>query len=80
MWVSANQRIPLSVLARNLHKGLVHEISYETGRRRGKLRSQGSQQIGVSNSQKGSGQKKAAAEARSWGLGDPEARSASARG
>ena len=39
------------VLARNPHKGLAREISYETGRRRGKTRSQSSQQIGVSDSQ-----------------------------
>ena len=31
--VGASQRIPLSVLARNLHKGLEREISHETGRK-----------------------------------------------
>ena len=36
VWVSASQRIPLSVLARNPQKGLVRDISEETGRRRGK--------------------------------------------
>ena len=40
MWVSASQRIPLFALARNPHKGLAREISYETGRRGGKARSQ----------------------------------------
>ena len=34
----------MSVLARNPHKGLAREISYETGRRREKARSQGNQQ------------------------------------
>ena len=34
--VGASQRIPLSVLAGHPHKGLVREISHETGRRRGK--------------------------------------------
>ena len=34
--VGASQRIPLSVLARNPHKGLVREISHETERERGK--------------------------------------------
>ena len=37
--------------ARNPHKGLAHIISYETERRRGKARSQSSEQIGVSDSQ-----------------------------
>ena len=36
VWVSANQRIPLSVLAWNPHKGLAREISNETGRGQGK--------------------------------------------
>ena len=36
MWVSASQKIPLSVLAQNLHKGLAREISYEIGKGRGK--------------------------------------------
>ena len=44
VWVNASQRIPLSVLVRNQHKGLAHEISHETGRRRGKARSKDSQQ------------------------------------
>ena len=34
--VGARQRIPLSALARNPHKGLAREISHETGRRQGK--------------------------------------------
>ena len=34
--VGASQRTPLSVLARNLHKGFTHEISHEIGRGRGK--------------------------------------------
>ena len=34
--VGTIQRIPLSVLARNPHKGLAREISHETGRGRGK--------------------------------------------
>ena len=38
--VGDSQRIPLSVLARNPHKGLACEISHETGRRRGRARSQ----------------------------------------
>ena len=36
MCACANQTIPLSVLARDPHKGLVCEISHETGRGRGK--------------------------------------------
>ena len=32
--MGASQRTPLSVLARNLHKGLAREISHETGRTR----------------------------------------------
>ena len=32
VWVSASQKIPLSVLARNPHKGLAHKISHETKR------------------------------------------------
>ena len=54
--VSASQ-IPLSVLARNPHK--VHEISYETGRRRGKARSQDREkrgQLAGENSQQKSGE------------------------
>ena len=35
VWVSASQKIPLSVLARNPHKGFACEISHETGRGRG---------------------------------------------
>ena len=35
----ANQRIPLSVLAQSPHKGFAHEISNETGRKRGKASS-----------------------------------------
>ena len=51
VWLNASQRIPLSALERNPYKGLACEISYKTGRRRGKARSQGSQQmIGVSDS------------------------------
>ena len=34
--VGANQRIPLSVLARNPHKKLACEISHKTGKGRGK--------------------------------------------
>ena len=34
--VGASQRTPLSVLARNPHKGLAHNIFHETGRRRQK--------------------------------------------
>ena len=56
--VGASQRIPLSVLARNPHKGLVHEISHEIERmregrsqrsvgRRGQSREGRSQQNGV---------------------------------
>ena len=44
VWVSASQRIPSSVLARNPHKGRAFEITYETGRRRVKATSQGSEQ------------------------------------
>ena len=44
VWVSASQRIPLFVLARNPHKGPTRKISFETGRRQGKVRSLGSQQ------------------------------------
>ena len=44
VWVSASQRIPLSALARNPHKGLARKISNETGRRQEKVRSQGSQE------------------------------------
>ncbi len=45
--LGASQRIPLSVLARIPHKGLVREISYETGIRRGKARSQGNEEKAV---------------------------------
>ena len=34
--VGASQKIPSSVLARNPHRGLMREISHETGRERGK--------------------------------------------
>ena len=34
LFVGASQRIPLSVLVRNPHKGLAREISHETGRMR----------------------------------------------
>ena len=36
VWVSARQKIPLSVLGRNPHKELAREIFHETGRGRGK--------------------------------------------
>ena len=36
VWVSTSQKIPLSVLAQNPHKGFAREISHETGRRQGK--------------------------------------------
>ena len=36
VWVSASQKIPLSVLARNPDKRLARDISHETGRGRGK--------------------------------------------
>ena len=44
VWVSASQRISLSTMVQNPHKELVCKISYETGKRRGKARSQGSEQ------------------------------------
>ena len=40
MWVYASQRSPLSVLARNPHKGRARGIIHETGRGRGKARSE----------------------------------------
>ena len=36
VYVSARQKIPLSVLAQNPHKGLAYEIPHVTGRGRGK--------------------------------------------
>ena len=36
MWVSATQKIPLSVLVRHPHKGVAREIFHKTGRGRGK--------------------------------------------
>ena len=36
VWISASQKIPLSVLTRNQHNGLAREISNETGRERRK--------------------------------------------
>ena len=36
VWVGTSQKIPLSVLAQNPHKGLAHKISYETRRGREK--------------------------------------------
>ena len=52
VWVSASQKIPSSVLVRNPNKGLVREIFCETGRKRGKARTQGNQQ----KSERGDGQ------------------------
>ena len=75
VWVSASQRILLSVLAWNPHKGLTREISYETGRRREKARSPGSQQKKVVSD----GKRKEAAE-RWVGPVDQECRSTSGRG
>ena len=81
VWVSARQRISLSVLVRNPHKVLVREISYETGRRRENAMSQSSQQKRVVSDSLG----KATVRER-WLLSeelgpvDPEAGSASARG
>ena len=40
VWVCASQRIPWSVLARNPHKRRVREITHDSGRWRGKGRSQ----------------------------------------
>ena len=84
VWVRASQKIPLSVLARNTHKGLAREISYETGRRRGKAKSQSSQQ---QSTEEGSQQKsgKAAVREGRWLSEelepvDPEAGLAKARG
>ena len=51
LWMSASQRIPLSALARNWQEGLAREISYETGRRPGKARSEIREQRGVNDSQ-----------------------------
>ena len=78
--MSTSQRIPLSVLTRNPHKGLARETSYEAGRRRGKVRSQNSEKRGVSD-----GQGKATIRERpllmeNFGLVDPEDGSASERG
>ena len=79
--MSASQRIPLSVLARNSHKGLSREISSETGRRRGKARSQGSQQKrGVSDSQKKETVREKQLLKEKLGPVDLETGSASARG
>ena len=76
VWGSSSQRIPLSALERNPHKGLAREISYETGRRRGKARP---------TEKRSDCQEKATVRERrllSKVLGpvDPEARSASAKG
>ena len=45
--LGASKRIPLSVLARNPHRGLAREISHETGRERWKEGPRGSQQKGA---------------------------------
>ena len=58
LWVSASQRIALSVLVQNPHKELACAISNEPGRRQGKTKSQGSQQ----KPEKSNSQRKAAAE------------------
>ena len=79
-WVSASQRIPSSRLVRNPHKGLACEISYETGRRRGKARSPGSQQKrGVSDSLERAIVRERQQLKEELGLVDPEAGLASAR-
>ena len=36
VYVGATQKIPLSALARNTHKGPEREISFDTGKERGK--------------------------------------------
>ena len=78
--MSATQKIPLSVLARKPHKGPASEISHETVRRRGKAKSQGSQQNRTVNRIRG---KVKAREGRPPGEVfrpvDSEARSANAR-
>ena len=62
-------------------KGLAREISCETGGRRGKARSQSSQQKkGVSNSQGKATVRERRLPSEELGPVDPEARSASARG
>ena len=81
VWVSASQRSPLSVLVRNPHRRFVRKISYETGRRRGKARSQGSQQKrAVSDSRGKVTFRERRLLSEELGPVDPEAESASARG
>ena len=55
----ASQTIHLSVLARNPHKGLVREISHETGRERGK---EGPREERRTQSAEGSSRKQSAGE------------------
>ena len=78
MWLSAIQRISLSVLERNPRKWLARENSYET-RRLGKARSQGSEQRGVSASQ-GKATVRGRQLLKELGHVGPEVGSASARG
>ena len=75
--VGASQRIPLSILAWNPHKGLAREISYKTGRRRGRSQKRRNQ-----STEQGSRQKLEEADGRErWLLGpaDPEVRLANVR-
>ena len=69
----------MSVLARNPHKWLAREISYETGRRRRKARSQSREQRGVSDRQGKATVRERPLLKEKLGLVDPEAGSASAR-
>ena len=80
VWVSASQSIPLSVFARNPHKGLAREISYEIGRRRGKARSQSIEQRRVSDRQGKVTVRERQLLKKELGLVGPEAGSASVPG
>ena len=81
VWVVANQRMTLSVLARKPHKRLAREISNETGRRREKSKvSSGQQKRGVSDSQGKATVRGRQLLKEELGLVDPEAWSASSRG
>ena len=80
VWVSTSQRIPSSVLVRNSYKGLAREISYVTGRRQGKTRTQSSGQMGVTDSQgKATVSERQPLKEELW-LVDQESGSASAKG
>ena len=61
--MGASQRIPLSVLARNPHKGIAREIFHESGRGRGK---EGPRDSVSWREQKGPGQSREGGSREKW--------------